>query len=290
MHYYQFHIGDFRSATLHLSNAEELAYRRLLDWYYDTETPIPLDTHWVSRRLRVGIEDLESVLKDFFSETPEGWVNARCELEIAGYKGLVEKNRENGKKGGRPRKNKNPVGFQSDASGNPSESQKKPNHEPITNNQEKIKNTSAAARRDWVKELVELGVDHGHAKDWLEVRRGKSAKMTDTALKGVRREAAKAGITLAQAIKISAENAWQGFKAEWLINKGIGNGRTQASRPLSAVDRVKAGAAERERARQRAQPEYFDAGDFIEGEFSSGPQADGPPMDSYGGDLWAQVD
>lgn len=136
MHYYQFHIGDFRSATLHLSNAEELTYRRLLDWYYDTETPIPLDTQWVSRRLRVGIEDLESVLKDFFSETPEGWVNARCEAEIAGYQGLVEKNRENGKKGGRPRKNKNPVGSQSDASGNPDESQKKPNHEPLTKNQE----------------------------------------------------------------------------------------------------------------------------------------------------------
>lgn len=291
MHYYQFHIGDFRSATLHLSNAEELAYRRLLDWYYDTETSIPLDTQWVSRRLRVGIEELLSVLNDFFTETPEGWINSRCESEIDGYRGLVSKNRENGKKGGRPSKKKNPVGYQSVPSGNPDESQKKPNHEPVTNNHEpQIKNTLAAERRNWVSELIGMGVDERHAKDWLEVRKAKRAKMTETALKAMQREAGKAGISLAEAVKIAAENSWQSFKAEWLANRGMANGRTQETRPLSAVDRVKAGAAERERNRQGAQPEYLGGGDFIEGEFTSGPQADGPPLDSYGRDLWAQVD
>lgn len=85
MHYYQFHIGDYRSSTMHLSNEEDLAYRRLIDWYYDTESPIPLETKWVSRRLRVGCDALESVLNDFFVRTEDGWVSPRCEQEIAAY-------------------------------------------------------------------------------------------------------------------------------------------------------------------------------------------------------------
>lgn len=166
--------------------------------------------------------------------------------------------------------------------------------EEIPNGIKKGKNgkkeaNSASAPTNWVAVLLDLGVQEQHAKDWLQVRKGKNAKMTDTALKGVQREAAKAGITLAQAIKISAENSWQGFKAEWMINKGIGNGRTQASKPLSAVDRVKARAAERERARQGAQPEYFGGGDFIEGDFTAGRPGDGAPLDPYDGDLWPQV-
>ena len=33
MHYYPHHIGDYKSATAHLSNEEDLAYRRLLEMY-----------------------------------------------------------------------------------------------------------------------------------------------------------------------------------------------------------------------------------------------------------------
>lgn len=233
MHYYQFHIGDFRGATTHLSNDEELAYRRLLDWYYDTEKPIPLETQMVSRRLRVATETVDSVLRDFFTETPDGWVNDRCEMEISRYRDKAEKNRENGKKGGRPKgkieTQKNPVGSQSDASRNPVESDTNPNQEPITNNQEPVfKNISdqqaespspeapKQPRRNWIKELVKLGVDEKHANDWMTARKQKKAPMTDTALEGVIREAAKAGITLDDAVKIAAENSWVGFKASWM--------------------------------------------------------------------------
>lgn len=142
MNYYPFHIGDFRSATLHLNNAEELAYRRALDWYYDTEKPIPLDIQWVSRRLRVATQDLETVLKDFFSCTADGWIHERCDREIATYTALADKNRRNGQKGGRPKASiqpkNNPVGSESVASGPPVASQTNPNQEPRTNNQEEI--------------------------------------------------------------------------------------------------------------------------------------------------------
>ena len=105
MHYYSFHIGDYRAATAHLSNEEDLAYRRLIDMYYDLEAPIPFDTQWVSRRIRVGVEVVEIVLKDMFELTEDGWRLARCDEEISRYHRNAEKNKANGIKGGRPPKN-----------------------------------------------------------------------------------------------------------------------------------------------------------------------------------------
>ena len=88
MHYYQFHIGDYRAATAHLSNDEDLAYRRLLDMYYDTEEPIPTDTDWVARRLRLDSHVIVSVLRDMFVLSELGWHHARCDKEISVYKGF----------------------------------------------------------------------------------------------------------------------------------------------------------------------------------------------------------
>lgn len=139
MNYYPHHIGDYKSATMHLSNEEDLAYRRLLEMYYDTEQPIPLETQWVARRLRVGTDALQSVLNDFFVCTESGWKQPKCDLVIREYHEMAEKNRRNGKLGGRPKTNKqaveNPVGSQSDASGNPVVTHSKANQEPITKNQ-----------------------------------------------------------------------------------------------------------------------------------------------------------
>jgi uncharacterized protein YdaU (DUF1376 family) len=104
MHYYQFHIGDYRAATAHLSNEEDLAYRRLIDMYYDTETLIPLETQWVARRIRVNEQVVIAVLNDMFERTEEGYFHARCADQIASYHALVQRNKVNGSAGGRPKK------------------------------------------------------------------------------------------------------------------------------------------------------------------------------------------
>jgi len=106
MHYFQFHIGDYRAATAHLSNDEDLAYRRLLDMYYDTENQIPLDTQWVAKRLRMDCDVVKAVLQDMFKLTETGWHHGRCETVIEQYHAMAEKNRANGRLGGRK---KNPV-------------------------------------------------------------------------------------------------------------------------------------------------------------------------------------
>jgi len=108
LHFYPFNIGDFSLHTSHLTLEEEAVYRRLLDFYYDTEQPIPTETQPVIRRLRLGshADLLAPILDEFFVKSPEGWRNLRADLEISDYHRKGEVARENGKKGGRPKKNR----------------------------------------------------------------------------------------------------------------------------------------------------------------------------------------
>ena len=142
MNYYSFHIGDYLSATAHLSIIEHGAYRRLLDIYYIHESPLPDDVKQVYRlvgaRGKEEREAVDSVLAEFFQSTPEGFRHDRCDHEIA----LCNKNRANGKKGGRPSKNQNPKETQTKTQPKPktnptetqTESPPSPHH-PITPSQ-----------------------------------------------------------------------------------------------------------------------------------------------------------
>ena len=106
MIWYKFHIGDYISHTMHLDDAEDLAYRRLLDWYYMGEKPLPLDTVLVARRIRLDEDVVRPVLEEFFDKTEDGWINTRADKEIAAYNVRVELNRRSGKLGGRPQSTK----------------------------------------------------------------------------------------------------------------------------------------------------------------------------------------
>lgn len=55
--------------------------------------------------------------------------------------------------------------------------------------------------------------------DFLALRKEKRAKLTVTALAGIRREAEKAGFTLEKALRRCCERGWQGFKAEWVADE-----------------------------------------------------------------------
>lgn len=100
MHFYDFNIGDYAKKTQHLTNEEDLAYRRALDMYYDTEKPLlsgGLAT--LSRRLRVDETALKNVLEEFF---PDG-INKHADEKIAEYYAYLSKQSANGKRGGRPK-------------------------------------------------------------------------------------------------------------------------------------------------------------------------------------------
>ncbi len=88
MHYYSFHVGDYRKDTGHLSLLEHGIYRLAIDQYFLDESPLPKDMNKLKRMLCVRTADelqaLENVLADFFVETDEGYEHERCtrELEI----------------------------------------------------------------------------------------------------------------------------------------------------------------------------------------------------------------
>ncbi len=102
MNYYNFHIGDYARRTRHLTVLEDLFYRRLLDLYYTTETPLPLDLAQLYRLTMASEESfreaLRSVLNEFFRQTEEGWVNARADEEIAVMREKQQKQRERANK------------------------------------------------------------------------------------------------------------------------------------------------------------------------------------------------
>lgn len=64
-------------------------------------------------------------------------------------------------------------------------------------------------------DLVSLGVDEQVAIDFMSIRKAKKSPLTTTALKGIEKEAEKAGVTLSTALATCAVRGWQSFKAEW---------------------------------------------------------------------------
>ncbi|CAB3635620.1 YdaU family protein [Achromobacter pestifer] len=91
MNYYPHHIGDFNSATRHLTRIERSVYRDLIELYYDTEAPLSGDADKLCRLLIARSEEeraaVTQVLSEFFTQTPHGWAHARCDAEIARYHG-----------------------------------------------------------------------------------------------------------------------------------------------------------------------------------------------------------
>ena len=101
MNHYPHHIGDFNSATRHLTFVERALYRELLDLYYDTEGPLNADVKKLARRVLASTDEqqhaLQQVLDEFFKLRDDGWHNARCDREIAAYKEKQEQQSRAGK-------------------------------------------------------------------------------------------------------------------------------------------------------------------------------------------------
>jgi uncharacterized protein YdaU (DUF1376 family) len=87
VNFYPFHIGDYASATRHLTWLEDLAYRRLLDMYYVREAPLPADKRQVYRLLLASSEEqrdaVDAVLAEFFALGDHGYSHKRCDMELA---------------------------------------------------------------------------------------------------------------------------------------------------------------------------------------------------------------
>jgi uncharacterized protein YdaU (DUF1376 family) len=107
MHYYQFNIADYQTHTRHLSLIQDICYRRMLDWVYLHEKPLPSEPKEVARILLLNecLTDVEQVLNEYFTLVEHGWVNVRALSEIQSYNDKLHKASLAGKASGIARKN-----------------------------------------------------------------------------------------------------------------------------------------------------------------------------------------
>lgn len=140
MFYFKFHIGDYRSDAQHLTLLEHGVYFTLMSTYYITEHPLPKDERQLFRLAGARTDEerqaVIDIVNEFFIPTETHWVHSRIEFEIKEYQSKADANRENGKKGGRPKKNQsqkpkeNPSGFDSLKNKTQVVSETEPNNNP----------------------------------------------------------------------------------------------------------------------------------------------------------------
>jgi uncharacterized protein YdaU (DUF1376 family) len=205
MNFYPFHIGDYISHTSHLSDEEDLAYRRMIDLYYLNEAPFEPELHLIARKIKSNPEVVDVILNEFFVFEDGKWHNKRADLEIAKYQFV----KESGKKGAEKRW----------ANREEKPSQCPPNSPP---------NATPIATKTITKTITntnnkDIPIPEGMNivvwNDYLKLRKGQKKPLTETALKGLQREADKADMTLVKALEICCERGWIGFKADWIKDK-----------------------------------------------------------------------
>jgi uncharacterized protein YdaU (DUF1376 family) len=231
MHFYQFHIGDYASHTRHLSLMEDLAYRRLLDFYYLHEQPIRQRDIARQIGMRDNEQDVLTVLNEFFLSTDAGFVNPRADAEITKFQEFAAA----GKRGAAKRwaKATPEAGLEASPQAGVEASLKPPhkkanweanippnptpiatnNHKPIPKNQEEKTVATKVARPKSVDQQV--------WDDWLAIRRAKKLPLTKTAFEQIEAEAKAAGITIEVAIKECCLRGWAAFKVSWLKDNPI---------------------------------------------------------------------
>lgn len=230
MHFYKFHIGDYMSHTRHLSHYEDLAYRRLLDFYFLHEQPI---RHRDAARhigMRDHEEDVLTVLNEFFLSTENGFVNVRADKEIAEF-----------------RKHQAVSAFGAFVRDNPSLKEiaskedfvyhylngsiddyistlrandvqvmgtSSTDDAPLTNNHN---HNHKPIREKATVVATPEGVSDSVWQEFKSLRKAKKAPITQRAIDALTNEANKAGWTLEKALEECIVRGWQAFKADWIV-------------------------------------------------------------------------
>lgn len=233
MYYYQFNIGDYQSHTGHLEPLEDCAYRRMLDWCYLHERPLPDDIDQIAKliRMRSHSDCIANVLREFFVRTADGqgWWQERIGKEIAKTAAKSEKAAQSAK--ARWDKEK------TDANALPPQSERNATHNPLPNTHNPIPNKKATVV------ATPFGVSDSVWQDFVKHRKTKKAQVTQTVIDGIRREAEKAGWTLEDALRETIVRNWQSFKAEWVADKTLSKTGETNQKVLSGLTRGLIGGA-----------------------------------------------
>ena len=216
------------SHTRHISLLEDLAYRRLLDFYFLHEQPIKHRDAARQIGMREHEEDVLTILNEFFLSTEDGFVNVRADKEIAEF-----------------RKHQAVSAYGAFIRDNPS-------LKHLVNKEDYITHYLAVSIDVYIGTLrgddvpimdtsstddAPLTINHNHnhkdkratsvaAPDgvsnsvWQEfksLRKAKKAPITQRAIDAISSEAQKIGWSLEKALEECVVRGWQAFKADWVV-------------------------------------------------------------------------
>lgn len=229
MHYYSHHIGDFQRDTASLSDADTLAYLRLIWMYYDTEQPLPNQPEELAFKIGASADKVAIILKSYFYLDNDLWRHRRCDDEIAKVYAKSEAARNKAKKrwgnaAAMQQQHKEHVDLHN-AFGELLESQSNAEamlqhshssavelendatHKPNKNNKEVVEKPEEVSDKVW--------------NDFLKSRKVKKALVTPLVIEQITDEAKKAGWTLEKALTEIVVRNWTSFKAGWVKDKGF---------------------------------------------------------------------
>ena len=169
---------------------------------------------------------MEYVLGHFFVKTESGWLNTRADKEIERFKMKSEQASRAGKASVERRLNarstsvEHPLNrYSTPVDQSATDVQPTKTQDPRTNNQylQKEVKEKASAPRAVALDIPEIPREL--LADFLKIRQAKKSPLTETAIAGIRREAQKAGIPIAEAVRVCCEYGWQGFRADWYAER-----------------------------------------------------------------------
>jgi len=203
------------SHTRHLSLLEDLAYRRLLDFYFLHEQPIKHRDAARQIGMREHEEDVLTVLNEFFLSTDDGFVNPRANKEIQEYKAHQGTSAYGA--------------FIRDNQSLKSVVQKDVYIQHFTNGtldtyintlrtqDVPIMSTSSIKKESATIVACPPDVSQQIWNDWVALRKSKKAPITQTVLNGAIAEAKILGWTLEKFLAEWCSRGSQGLKAEWIV-------------------------------------------------------------------------
>lgn len=194
----------------------------------------------VLRKLRIADESetVEILLEEFFIKSRDGWRNKELDKIISEYQKRAERNRNNGKSGGRPKIKDldKPTGL---PDANQVESEEEPNgnlnQELLTTNQELV-TINEHKENKAPKVAVDFSVLQVGDSDLEEIKRirrkNKGGSLTQRVVNALGKEfekAANMGYTLDEVLTEWEVRAWKSFKADWMPKKQIQNGYSRVT-------------------------------------------------------------
>lgn len=228
MNYYKRHIGDYHKKAGRLSIIQHGVYNLLIDACYDREKFPTLEEaiDWCWASTDEEISAVEFVLKKFFINENGVFVQNRINDEIQEYYSKCDTNKQNGKKGGRPKGSKNnlnktqsvnlktqSVNLKTEPKPKKTEPGLTNNHKPITTNQEpRTKKNTLSSKHDDDDRLACEIIDHLNQKSGKLFRHTKANKRLITAR--LNDPDAPADKTTCFAVIDSKVDEWSGTKME----------------------------------------------------------------------------